>query len=414
MYNLAVAAAGVFWIFILPSEEEEFELSKGSGAVPASRRPGILFPISARFIIFFASILAISLLVINGLLSSLATGDLYRISREYAMAVNSRSAAEAENLIYSARSDSFVLLNYIGLTGRDSPLGRQATAVFFEHNYTIAAVIVPGAIELINNQFFIANEASPGSVVPWLAGEALSVQQARQGIPVITNPSMELGTSLLAMFYPWQWNGFEEVAVIIFSPDALAEAFGTGSCLSFLADAGGNVLVHPDFRMAGESVNISAHPLFDALSSGSSRSQSLDYSIDGEKYIGAGKKISIGGLMVISSMEQAPIAGRSLRGANRIIFLIIAVICISILAIWIFVNAISVPLRKLGEAMAHVANGDFSIKADYRFPDEIGALTGKFNDMAASLERRERFLSEYKQSAQDGGNGFSERTGTGQ
>ena len=356
-----------------------------------------MFPLGLKLAVFFALVFFAVFWAINSLVFGTASRDLEQAALESNVTVNNRSADEAENLLYSVRSDAFVLLNFINIAGKDSPLARQAAAVFFEHKYYIASVIVPGMAELINNQFFIANEVSPGSVIPWLLGEEISIQKARQGTPVFTNPSMELGTSLIAMFYPWQRNGFEEAAIILFTPEILSNVFGTGRNSTFLANAEGYVLVHPDYRMVRDRVNLIDHPLLRELAAGDTKETSTVYSEGGKRYFGAAKKLSMGGLMLATSIDYAPIAGRSSQNDNGIFYFIIAVVLVSIILIWLLSRTITAPLHNLGDAMIRISHGDYTARPEYNFPDEIGTLVDKFTGMAASLEKREHFIADYYQ-----------------
>ena len=369
-----------------------------SGDKPLKAGLKVFFSLSARLIIVFAVILVAALLLLNNLFSSFASRELIKASEETLNTVNERSAAEAEDMLFAVRADVFILLDYIRLSGRESTLAKQAAFSFFERKSNIAAVVVPGYTELINNQFFIAKEISPGSVAAWVSGETSSIERARQSTPVITNPSVEFGAQLLAMFLPWQQTGNEQAVIILFSPDTLADLFSGGNISTFMLNSEGDVMIHPDNRIARNGINMFNNPLFAALSTSQDREIDLVYKEDGVKYLGSGKKLSLGGLMVFSSAEYSQSVTGISRGMHRNVYLIFAVVFISLIIIWLLSATITSPLRQMEKSISAIMSGDFNIKPGYNFNDELGRLSKKITEMADSLEKRERFLNVYKHS----------------
>jgi len=192
------------------------------------QRIKVLFPIGAKLIISFALILFLTLIIFNSLSSSTVARNMENIIGETNATTNSLFAVELENNFNMVRKEVHLLLDFIRIVGKDSFAARQASTIFFERSYFIAAVCVPGYIELVDDFFFISNNVNPGDVSSWISRENSRIQRAREGEPVISNPSAELGVPLIALFYPWQQNESEETVIILFSPDGLAEIFGAG------------------------------------------------------------------------------------------------------------------------------------------------------------------------------------------
>ena len=362
---------------------------------PGKRRPRVLFSIGVKLILIFSIIIFAMLIAVNILVSEMVSRDLLVTAEEDNFTVNSRSAVVAEYRINMVRSDAHILLDIVNAAGKGSAQAKNAAAIFFERSFYIAAIIIPGNLELINDQFFINNEVSPGSVLSWVSREAPAIQRARQGEPVVINPSAELGVPLTALFYPWQRDGSEEAVIILFSPDNLAEVFGTGYNSSFMLNADGDVLVHTDYRMVWSNSNISNHPLYAALTKTDARDISLVFTENGTRFFGAGRKLSLGGLMVFTAIEYDLPFERTSASVRRNIFLIISAMFVSIILIWLLSRTITDPVRRLTDAVSRIEAGQFDLDLKYRFPDEVGVLSGRFSEMGTNLAKREQFLNAF-------------------
>lgn len=350
----------------------------------------VLFPIGAKLVIFFALVLFTALIIINNLMSGVASRELQVNAEDAGAEVNNLLAAEAEDGFYSVRKEVYLLLDFIRIAGKDSSLARQVTALFFERSYFIAAVFVPGYTQLVNDQFFAANDLSVDTVSSWVSREEARIERARQGEPEIINPSADLGAPLIAMFYPWQQNNREEAVVVFFSPDGLAELLGNGNGASFVANKDGELLVHNDYQMVPDGTNVSAHPLFTALLNTDAREIRLAYTENGVKFFGTGRKLSLGNLMVFSTIEYDKLFKGTSGSSRRNIFLIISIIFISGLFMWLLSKTITIPVRRLVEAVSRAEAGQFDGELSYRFPDEIGVLSDRFSAMGNSLAKQDK------------------------
>ena len=351
----------------------------------------VTFPIGVKLVVFFALVLFTVLVVINSLIAGRASKNLEITASEANFSVNSLMAAEVESRLYSVRKDVYLLLDFLHLAGEDSQLSRQAASVFFERSYFIAAIYVPGFTELLNDQFFNSGKTNPDSVTLWFSRQTEQIRKARQGEAVIVNPTADLGTPLLALFYPWQQSSSEEAVVILFSPDALAEIFYPASYNTFIAGPDGELLFHTNYRkLLGSSQNVSEHPLFKAFLKTGARDLRIVFTENRVKYFGAGKIISLGGLEVFTYQEYELPFKATAALFMRNVFLIVSTVFVSVIFVWFMSKTITVPVRRLMEAVSQVKEGQFDIKLKYRFPDEIGILSQKFTEMAKSLSAREK------------------------
>jgi len=366
-------------------------LKEKNNNIPGNNRVRNLFPIGVKMVVSFALVLFTVLIIINGIYSGMVYRYLETTAEETNSTVNKIFAVEVEDRFNSVRKDVHLLLDFIRAAGRDSYAARQASSVFFERSFFIAAVSVPGYIDLVDDYFFLVNNANPLSVSSWVARETDRIERASHGEPVISNPSSELGIPLIAMFYPWQQNNREEAVIILFSPDRLAEIFGSGNNSFFMTNAEGDVLVHANSRMVMSGSNLSVHPLFTALLNANNPEIKMIYTENGVKYFGAGTKLSLGGMMVFNSSEYNLILDVASIISRRNIFIICSAVFISIILIWFLSKTITLPVRRLVQAVSRIEEGQFDVELIYRFPDEIGILTDRFSHMGKTLT--EKYLS---------------------
>ena len=370
-------------------------MSETTEGKPIKRRLRILLPVGVKLIILVTIILTAALVIMNKLVSEMVYQDLLITAEEENYTINNRTSVEVEYRLNNIRRDAYILLDFIRVSGRDSALARQGTELFFERSHEVAALIVPEFVELINHQYFLSREADPGQIPSWVLGEGPSVDRAKRGEPVFSNPSGALGLPLTAMFYPWQENGYENAAIILFSPEGMAELFGTGHNSSFLVNAEGEVLVHTDYRMILNNSDISGHPLLREITSTDAMDIKYIYNEGDVRFFGAGRKLSMGGLVLMTSIEYDLPFERTTPSIQRNTFLIISVIFVLILLLWFLGKTITTPVQQLTKAVSLVAAGDFNVRLAYSFPDEIGVLFDNFNKMGRALIKRDQFMDAF-------------------
>jgi nitrogen fixation/metabolism regulation signal transduction histidine kinase len=86
--------------------------------------------------------------------------------------------------------------------------------------------------------------------------------------------------------------------------------------------------------------------------------------------------------------------GWNFKGVSRVLLVIAAAVWFGALAILVYLAArISRPVRQLTKGLRNVAAGDLAIRLPVGGPDEVGAATNAFNQMAEALEHsRERLI----------------------
>jgi adenylate cyclase len=104
-------------------------------------------------------------------------------------------------------------------------------------------------------------------------------------------------------------------------------------------------------------------------------------------------KLNAAGVTVITSIEYDKVFEGIVATTRRNILLTIAVLCISIIFIWIFSKSISVPLKYLAQAARHIEGGQFDIELATKGKDEIGVLSSSFQKMCSALRIFGRFTN---------------------
>jgi adenylate cyclase len=218
----------------------------------------IPFSIGVKLITIISLIVIISLGSITALVSWLVHDDLRLTAEENNYEVNRRSAIEAESTIANVRSNSRILMQTITAAGTGSTIARQTTEFFFAENPQIAAVyfVVPGNGErlFVNRNFFFSREMDEVLADSYFKNQRAAFGRAVRGETVLLNAARHFERSVLAMFFPWQNSG---VGAVLFSSENMNNNFGFGTNQSCMINSSGDILVHANFALVREAVNLS-------------------------------------------------------------------------------------------------------------------------------------------------------------
>ncbi|MBR1483991.1 MAG: sensor histidine kinase [Ruminococcus sp.] len=113
------------------------------------------------------------------------------------------------------------------------------------------------------------------------------------------------------------------------------------------------------------------------------------------RVISTGSGMVVGAVRYIVSME--PINSRILIADAVIIVLGILMLSLVIFSGLLFIRSIVKPIRRLSEAAAQIAQGDFSAseKIEHKYDDEIGDLCDAVSDMAKDLQTTEQMKNDF-------------------
>jgi len=354
----------------------------------------IRFSIGAKLIIIITLIVLISLGSIIALASWLIRQDLQLLAEDNNFETNRRTAIAAESVFENILSNSLILIRTITSAGTDSALAADTSDYFFERNTQAAFVFFNAADAseiLVNEKFFIERKIDVSLAQSYKEKSEMSLRRAFAGETLLLNAAGHFSAPLLAFFFPWEYGG----ACVVFSPMDLNDSFGYGVNQSYLINYSGDILIHSNFEMVRDSVNVSQQNFIKSIAEKTDKSAQILYTDEsGRKFFGAFTKLNTAGAVVITNIEYNKVFESIDATTRRNIFLAITVLSISIICIWFFAKSISVPIRVLAVAAHDIEGGKFELNIKPpKSKDEIGVLTSSFQRMCKALNIFGRFTN---------------------
>ena len=165
----------------------------------------------------------------------------------------------------------------------------------------------------------------------------------------------------------------------------------------YIFDTNGNVIIHPNEKLQNTNIKhlkVNGEMIFDKLIEASKGSKTLKYKWDklDDKGHYVYDKISwieyIPELKwyVVSSAYIDELKASSKKLSDRIIFLGLLVLIVSIFVSILFFQKLLKPLKMLSDALNKVIKGDYTIRSQIKTSDEIGQLANNFNIMVQTIE----------------------------
>jgi len=356
----------------------------------------IRYSIGAKLITIITFIVLISLGSIIALVSWLIRDDLRILAEANNFETNRQMALAADSTFEYIHSNSLTLIRTITFSGIDSPLAQDSINFFYERNPQTASVFFSTLSQagdpdiILNSDFFETYDIDPSLAESYCTAQSTALKRAAAGETVLVNAARSFGAPLVAMFFPWQYGG----AGVLFAPTELNDTFGHGVNQSYLINDKGDILIHNNFEMIRDAVNVADRKFTKYIWNRSEReSQTLFSDEDGIRYFGAFTKLNIAGSVVITTIEYNKVFEGINATTRRNIYLTITVLSISIILIWFFAKSISVPLKALASAAHDIEGGKFEISLTPKSKDETGVLTSSFQRMCKALNIFGRFTN---------------------
>ena len=354
----------------------------------------VRFSIGAKLITIITFIVLISLGSIIALVSWLVRDDLQIVAEENNFEANRSSAMAAETVFENMHTNSLILIRTITAAGTRSVLARESADFFFERNQEVAALFFTTGVQtdelLVNESFFDSQQIDAALAASYRDTQRAALRRAAAGETVLLNAAPHFAAPVLALFFPWQNGG----GGVLFAPMDLNDSFGSGINQSYLINDSGDILVHADFELARNAVNVADREFTRYIWNSHERNaQTLYTDEDGVRYFGAFTKLTTAGAVVITSIEYNKVFEGIAATTRRNIYLTGAVLSISIILIWFFSKSISIPLKMLAAAARTIEGGAFEVSLQPRGHDEIGVLTASFQRMCTALGVFGRFTN---------------------
>ena len=364
----------------------------------------VKFSIGAKLITIISILVVFSLGTITGLVTWFVGEDIQTMSEESNRTVNFQARAAAEKELLSIKANAFLFLDVLNSTETGSGIAKQTADFYFERNPQVAAVLVTDARmnkriyrKLVSTNFFLSRELDYSAIDEFIENEMDTAIQAEKGIEQVINASPFFGEPILVLFYPYREKGLDQGLVIFFSAETLSENIGTGKLqTTYLVNNLGDILIHPDFELTKNGINISDSKLFiEMREKGDMNRQILFTDKEGKKQFGAYRKLSIADLAVLTTAEADKVLEPVVRSTFKNVTLGVAVLALAILFIWFFSKSISSPVKALASAAGEIEQGNYELDLKAKTKDEIGLLTNSFVRMGKGLAERERLKDSF-------------------
>ncbi len=348
--------------------------------VSEKKTRNVKFSIGLKLIFIISVLVIVSLGTVTFLVSYFMSADLQVTTEENNFSATMKAATTVENELSSIRSSVFLMLDMLNAAGSSGVLMRQTSAYFFERNQNIAAVVIPGNRNLVNNRFFVSNEIEATLVDDFISSHADEVSRSESGEAFVLNAAPSFGIPVLVMMYPWREGGLNETAIIFFTSNLLSDTFGTGSAsVSFMINHEGDLLVHSDIELTKAGASMAKSPLVQIMRANNDENRQVLFTgEDGKEYFGSYCKIATADIGVLTTIERAT-ALKSVTNQTRLnIYLALAVLFIAIMGVFFYSKTLSKPLSLLTDVADEINQGNFEThlfdKLQTKRGDEIGVL----------------------------------------
>lgn len=324
----------------------------------------IKYSIGFKLVLIISILVVVSLGTVTFIVNSIVGEDVKTTAQNNIYTIAESSASSAYNELATVRSNVFLMLDMLNAAGSSGVLSRQTTTYFFERNQNVAAVIIPGSKELINNRYFISNEIEASVVNEFIASHQDDINNAVIGASSILNATPSFDTPVIASIYPYKDAGFDQAVIIFYAADTLADTFSNASNSSaevFMVNDKGDLLVHSDFNLVKAGSNMQKNKLvLEMQANGSDQKQCTFIAEDEIKYYGAWKKLSLGGAVVLTMLPEKKALEAVTKTTKTNLWFALGTLCLSVLFIWIYSKRLSNPLKRLTAVANEIKQGNFN------------------------------------------------------
>lgn len=245
---------------------------------------------------------------------------------------------------------------------------------------------------IINEEYLRANGFGPDYIDNLRKQRSFPVAAVFAGQIEIVNSSIRGGLPLITVGIPFVKNAndeFSHIAVADIRLDRIQKTFSSvGAAEIFLVDKNGNVLAHPNDRLALEAVSLKDNPLVEASISSKFRSNHLPSFQYGDKvYYGVYNRTPFG-VSVIAQIPEEVILEPAVQVRRQAFYVGGLVLSCALFLIFLFSITLTRPIERLLELTKEVALGNFDVDASskIRSKDEVNDLAVAFDRMTAGLK----------------------------
>jgi len=365
----------------------------------SNRDLNIKFPVGAKLI------LIVSLIIITAM-STLTYISLLFFQKETENRVKDTNISLSRTVARQAEKEIIQLFDSANLLFQVSSASEDPQSLvndFFTNYPSLIYVGIPGSkLFYINKTWFRENRVlNEKQVIERILSTKNKVlDKARNGDTVITNISPlipNLQSPVIALAAPFLLGtSREELVVFADVGDSLGESVRNqeGLTTTVIVNSDGEILAHPDYTKVFGGENIKDSQIFKTMyTQGINEGQIVfDEEQDGkiEKIMGSYALIPVGNLGVVTTVLVTD-AFKVVEYIKKLnLYLLGAILSVTILGIFFFSQSISIPLKELTLATRQIKAGNYNIHIVPKTSDEVGLLTRNFMSMIPELEKVDR------------------------
>jgi signal transduction histidine kinase len=354
------------------------------------------FPVRFQILALVAAVLIVALGSYFALATRLFTSDKLTYIYDLESSLTAMISEETRESL-SGRIDK---LGYFAVAARDGDADRAA-----RH-------LLASDPDLLSLEIWEARRGGPERVFLHVEPERLAASnldeadlaEARRTTPVpfdvlgdegalLQNASLPPDVALLSLAAVPP--GGEAAVVAIFRPDRMLRIFARSPAWRvYLVDGRGRLVVHPDPARMVAREDASSSELVREATRGPLARGVREFEAGEGPVLGAFARIGVGRLAVVAEVPRAEALRATRALARRSVLFGLAVLFVAVIASVALGLRLTAPLRRLEEATAAIARGDFATRVPETGGNEIAALARAFNRMGAELAEREARLGE--------------------
>lgn len=212
------------------------------------------------------------------------------------------------------------------------------------------------------------------------------------GAIVIHNASPGSPVPILSLSLPVRGRLGSRIMVVYLDPSEFLKSFkSTGITTTYMVNNTGDIIAHPDSKLILTRANLSDLEIVKKMQESKTDNGQIRYKDQEGLYnIGSYKKLNIGGIGIISTVNEDRAFEEVYNIQRRNIYIMILLGNIAIIIVFFFSRTITIPIVKLVGATRLIEEGNYHVEIKASTKDEVGALTTSFVNMARGLEEREK------------------------
>ncbi|TGL59151.1 HAMP domain-containing protein [Leptospira ognonensis] len=358
------------------------------------------FPIRFKMLLIISFVLLVSVSGVIFLASYFFRKDSEGVVKENNIKINDILALKVKSDLQSIRQD--VHITAAGILRNPKASQAIAKELFgFDQSFILIGAYGPGLqpkFEVLNEDFLQNFDYQKSEIQNLMGTIKEKVKKAYSGSTVIWNASPYFRHPMLCLAFPLsESKDTQTILVTLVKLDRLLNAFQTsGTTETFLIGEDGSVLAHPDAKIVLSGSKLNDLPIVEKMKKSLVDNGQFRYeNKEGAYYLGAFKKLGIGGVGVISQVEEEKVFQAVNDIQKRNMYLLVIFLALAFIVVYIFAKSLSTPILALVEAARMIQAGQFRLNLKATTRDEIGVLTRSFVSMGQGLEEREKLKDSF-------------------